>query len=68
MPETETEPKEPKHVSNRGFVVDLIFNFPQGVAVDKESYVTEILEHIRAAFNADKTEITFDQWLKQSKR
>jgi hypothetical protein len=68
MPEIESEPKETKLVSNRGFVVDLIFNFPQGVAVDKESYVTEILEHIREAFNADKTEITFDQWLKQTKK
>lgn len=62
------EEKEPKFTSNRGFIVDLIFNFPQGVAVDKESYIAEIIGHLQQAFEADKTEITFNEWLKQTKK
>jgi hypothetical protein len=66
--------KEPKLVTNRGFVVDLIFNFPQGTAVDKESYINDIIEHIHQAFNAGNTvgqpisNEDFLNWLKQPKK
>lgn len=67
----ETQEKEPKLITNRGFVVDLIFNFPQGVAVDKESYVSDIINHIKQAFlegNPQGTEEQFEAWLKKSKQ
>lgn len=66
--------KEPKLVTNRGFIVDLIFNFPQGTAVDKESYINDIIEHIRQAFNAGNNarstqhDADFDTWLKLPKK
>ncbi len=65
--ETDHE-KEPKQVSNRGFIVDLIFNFPQGVAVDKESYITEIINHMAGAYEAGEKKQGFHDWLKQPKK
>jgi len=64
----EQQEKEPKLVSNRGFIVDLIFNFPQGVAVDKESYIHEIIEHMHQAYHAGQVKTDFNQWLKEPKK
>lgn len=76
-------PKDNTPVSNRGFVVDLMYNFPiDQNMVDKESYCNQMIQHLKEAFiegfihavapyngiDSIDPDNHFNEWLKQPKK
>ena len=63
-----TDEKEKTPTTNRGFIVDLIFNFPQGVAYDRESYVNKLIEVMEDSYKSGERDYknihsSFKSWL-----